>query len=76
MLTLTFLGTWAKATVLTVLAVVIERATLTSFWVFTPVAAVTLLVYLMVCVGLFHEWRTQAGGYRRHELTGHRRDRV
>ncbi|PXY28224.1 hypothetical protein [Prauserella muralis] len=75
MLTLAFLWTWTKLTLVTVLAVVIEHATLTTFWAFTPVATVTALVYLVVSVGLFREWRTQATGHH-HQITDIRRERV
>ncbi|ASR37966.1 hypothetical protein BAY61_26465 [Prauserella marina] len=75
MLTLTFLWTWTKMTVATVLVVVVERAVLTEFWVVTPVVAVTVLVWAALCVGLFREWRTHATGHR-HQVTEFRREHL
>ncbi|RBM19230.1 hypothetical protein DI005_16185 [Prauserella sp. PE36] len=75
MLTLAFLWTWTKTTVVALLAVVIERATLTSMWAFVPVATITVLIYVVISVGLFREWRSQATGHH-HQITSIRRERV
>ncbi|MBK1785582.1 hypothetical protein [Prauserella cavernicola] len=73
MLTLAFLWTWAKVSVVALLAVVIERAMIPSPWAFTTIATITVLIYLVICAGLFREWRSHAAGYH-HQMTSIRRE--
>lgn len=68
MLTLSFLWCWTKITGLAGLALVIEHAVLAGLGAFALAAAITLVVWLVITVGLYREWRAHGTGYR-HEVT-------
>jgi len=72
-ITLRFLWSWSKTALLTILALVIERAVITGFWGFALAATITLTLFVIITVGLFREWRAHAAGYT-HQLTNIRRD--
>ncbi|MEU3273544.1 hypothetical protein ABZ639_22120 [Saccharomonospora sp. NPDC006951] len=75
MRTLKFLGMWLKITLVAILAVVVEVATITTLWALIPVAGLTVLLWLAVTVGMWGEWRARATGYT-HQITDLRRERV
>lgn len=64
MITLRFTGLVIKFALLTLLAVIIEKAVIASFWGFALAAAITLAVFALLTVGLYREWRTSAAGYQ------------
>ncbi|ASR35554.1 hypothetical protein BAY61_11730 [Prauserella marina] len=75
MRTLKFLGMWAKMTLVAILAMVVEIATITTLWILAPVAAITVLAWAAVTAGMWREWRAHATGYT-HQITDLRRERV
>ncbi|WAL66619.1 hypothetical protein ORV05_02035 [Amycolatopsis cynarae] len=67
MITLRFLWSWIKLTTLAGIALVIEYAVITGFWPFALAVAITGTLWVIVTLGLWHEWRAHGAGYR-HEV--------
>jgi len=58
MITLKFLGTWVKITVIAALVLVLEVVLVHSFGWFLLLAGVTVLGYVGLTAALWREWRS------------------